>query len=126
VTRGYRGIWVKTFPGAPFWREAYHAIFRMHNHLGPKDKALQFQPFDVDVDPWAGQELAECPEYVRMIKPYISDSFLATYSFYGTIDQEMQNDVIALLVLPCAQHNEIEDTRRNPKESYFLGVAYTA
>ena len=44
-------IWGKNFPGAPFWREAYHTIFWMHNHLGPKDKAFEFQPFGVDVDP---------------------------------------------------------------------------
>ena len=44
-------IWETDFPGAPFWREAYHALFWMHNHLGPKDKTFHFQPFGVDVDP---------------------------------------------------------------------------
>ena len=44
-------VWEKDFPGAPFWREAYHAIFWMHNHLGSGDKSFQFEPFGVDVDP---------------------------------------------------------------------------
>ena len=41
----------KEFSGASFWREAYHAIFWMHNYLGPRDKAFEFQPFGVDIDP---------------------------------------------------------------------------
>ena len=41
----------KEFSGASFWREAYHAIFWMHNYLGPRDKAFEFQSFGVDIDP---------------------------------------------------------------------------
>jgi len=44
-------IWWKEFPGAPFWREAYHAIFWMHTHLGRKEKEFLFHPFGPDIDP---------------------------------------------------------------------------
>ena len=46
-----QATWSKTFAGVPFWREAYHALFWMHNFLGDRDKRFQFQPFGVDVDP---------------------------------------------------------------------------
>ena len=45
------GIWTQEFAGVPFWREAYHALFWMHNFLGDQDKHFQFQPFGVDIDP---------------------------------------------------------------------------
>ena len=44
-------LWGKAFAGVPFWREAYHALFWMHNFLGGPDKRFQFQPFGVDIDP---------------------------------------------------------------------------
>jgi hypothetical protein len=44
-------IWNKEYAGVPFWREAYHGLFWMHNFLGPKGKAFSFQPFGVDIDP---------------------------------------------------------------------------
>jgi hypothetical protein len=43
--------WNKEFTGVSFWREAYHALFWMHNFLGPKDKAFHFHPFGKDIDP---------------------------------------------------------------------------
>ena len=43
--------WTVEFAGVPFWREAYHALFWMHNFLGVQDKRFQFQPFGVDIDP---------------------------------------------------------------------------
>ena len=46
-------LWTKEYAGVPFWREAYHALFWMHNFVGPKDKVFQFHPFGVDIDPWA-------------------------------------------------------------------------
>jgi hypothetical protein len=45
------GIWNVEFAGVPFWREAYHALFWMHNFLGLKDKTFHFHPFGVDIDP---------------------------------------------------------------------------
>jgi hypothetical protein len=45
-------LWTKVYAGVPFWREAYHALFWMHNFLGPKDKRFNRQPFGVDIDPW--------------------------------------------------------------------------
>ena len=45
------GAWTQTFAGVPFWREAYHALFWMHNFLGGPDKRFQFQPFGKDIDP---------------------------------------------------------------------------
>ena len=44
-------VWEKDFPGAPFWREAYHTIFWMHNYLGRKEKEFKFHPFGPDIDP---------------------------------------------------------------------------
>ncbi len=46
--------WSKPFPGEAFltfWREAYHAIFWIHNFLGPKEKAFEMHPFGKDIDP---------------------------------------------------------------------------
>jgi hypothetical protein len=43
--------WTQEFAAVPFWREAYHALFWMHNFLGNRDKRFQFQPFGVDIDP---------------------------------------------------------------------------
>jgi hypothetical protein len=55
LTRTIQGCpaetWTQAFAGVPFWREAYHALFWMHNFLGDRDKRFQFQPFGVDVDP---------------------------------------------------------------------------
>ena len=45
------GVWGKDFAGVPFWREAYHALFWMHNFVGLKDKTFRFHPFGVDIDP---------------------------------------------------------------------------
>lgn len=47
-------VWGKAFPGETcltFWREAYHALFWIHNFLGPRDKTFQMKPFDRDIDP---------------------------------------------------------------------------
>ena len=76
-------IWEKDFPGAPFWREAYHAIFWMHNHLGPRDKTFQFQPFGVDVDPRLFTPtnntctLGEVRGYAAQTRTYIDEVFNA-------------------------------------------------
>lgn len=47
-------IWKKAFAGADFltfWREAYHALFWLHNFLGGKEKTFAMQPFGEDIDP---------------------------------------------------------------------------
>jgi hypothetical protein len=44
-------VWRKEFAGAPFWREAYHVLFWVHNFLGPREKSFSKQPFGVDIDP---------------------------------------------------------------------------
>ena len=44
-------IWNTEFAGVPFWREAYHALFWVHNFVGSKDKRFHFHPFGVDIDP---------------------------------------------------------------------------
>jgi hypothetical protein len=44
-------LWSNEFAGVPFWREAYHALFWMHNFVGGKGKSFSFEPFGVDVDP---------------------------------------------------------------------------
>jgi hypothetical protein len=45
-------LWIKEYGGTAFWREAYHALFWMHNFLGLRDKRFAPQPFGVDIDPW--------------------------------------------------------------------------
>jgi hypothetical protein len=64
-----------------FWREAYHAIFWVHNFLGHKDKAFSFQPFGKDIDPRLFTppnntcERAEALQYVAQAKTYIDEVF---------------------------------------------------
>jgi hypothetical protein len=76
-------IWTKEYAGVPFWREAYHALFWMHNFLGGPETRFQFQPFGVDVDPrlftppnnTCGQ--AEGLEYAAQAVAYIDEVFEA-------------------------------------------------
>jgi hypothetical protein len=73
--------WSAEFAGAPFWREAYHALFWMHNFLGPKDKTFHFHPFGVDIDPRLFAppnntcERAEALEYAAQTETYINEVF---------------------------------------------------
>jgi hypothetical protein len=74
-------LWITEYAGVPFWREAYHALFWMHNYLGLRDKRFSPQPFGVDIDPWvvrpANQtcERAEALNYAAQIRAYIEDVF---------------------------------------------------
>jgi hypothetical protein len=75
------GIWTKAFAGVPFWREAYHALFWMHNFLGDQDKRFQFQPFGVDIDPRLFTppnntcEQAEALAYAKQTTTYVDEVF---------------------------------------------------
>ena len=44
-------VWTREFGGIPFWREAYHCIFWMHNFAGGVHKQLEKMPFGLDIDP---------------------------------------------------------------------------
>lgn len=74
-------IWDKAFAGVPFWREAYHALFWIHNFLGTKDKAFQFQPFGKYIDPRLFTppnntcERVEALQYAAQTKAYIDQVF---------------------------------------------------
>ena len=74
-------VWSRAFAGVPFWREAYHALFWMHNFVGPKDKAFHFHPFGKDIDPWVIKpsrdtcERAEALEYAAQTGAYIDEVF---------------------------------------------------
>lgn len=74
-------IWTKDCAGVPFWREAYHALFWMHNFLGAQDKRFQFQPFGQDIDPRLfappnnGCEQAEALGYAAQTAAYIDQVF---------------------------------------------------
>ena len=86
-------IWDKEFAGVSFWREAYHALFWMHNFLGLKDKAFHFHPFGKDIDPrlftppnnTCGR--AEALGYVAQTEAYINEVFDAL-----TLDALSEND----------------------------------
>ena len=74
-------FWTREYAGVAFWREAYHALFWMHNFLGPKDKAFHPHPFGVDIDPrlftppnnTCGR--AEALEYAARNEAYIDQVF---------------------------------------------------
>ena len=74
-------LWSKEFAGVHFWREAYHALFWMHNFLGTKDKRFSFQPFGVDIDPWQvippnnTCDRAEALQYGALTRAYIDEVF---------------------------------------------------
>ena len=74
-------MWNKEYADVAFWREAYHALFWMHNFLGPRDKAFSFQPFGVDVDPRLFTppnntcEHAEALRYAAQTAAYIDEVF---------------------------------------------------
>jgi hypothetical protein len=81
-------LWTKEYAGVPFWRESYHALFWMHNFVGPKDKAFHFHPFGVDIDPRMFTppnntcEQEEAIEYAAQTGAYIDEVFDAM-----TLDQ---------------------------------------
>ncbi len=74
-------VWNEEYAGVSFWREAYHALFWMHNFLGPRDKAFSFQPFGADVDPRLFTppnntcERAEALRYAAQTAAYIDEVF---------------------------------------------------
>jgi hypothetical protein len=74
-------IWNETFAGVPFWREAYHALFWIHNFVGCSDKRFQFQPFGKDIDPRLFTvpnnrcERAEALQYAAQTRAYIDEAF---------------------------------------------------
>ena len=77
-------IWEKKFKGADFltfWREAYHALFWLHNFLGGKDKTFAMQPFGEDIDPRTFTppnntcERAAALEYAAQTQAYIDEVF---------------------------------------------------
>lgn len=52
VTNCPDGFWDKTCgDNSPFWKEAYHCIFWIHNFLGDGKKRFERKPFGKDVDP---------------------------------------------------------------------------
>jgi len=73
--------WNTEFAGVPFWREAYHALFWMHNFLGGPDKRFHFQPFGKDIDPRLFTppnntcERAEALGYAEQTAAYIDKVF---------------------------------------------------
>jgi hypothetical protein len=74
-------IWNREYAGVPFWREAYHALFWMHNFVGPKNKAFHFHPFGVDIDPRLFTppnntcQREEALEYAAQTGAYIDEVF---------------------------------------------------
>jgi hypothetical protein len=74
-------LWSKEYAGVPLWREAYHALFWMHNFLGAQDKRFQFQPFGVDIDPRLFTPpnntcaQAEALQYAAQTAAYINEVF---------------------------------------------------
>ena len=74
-------LWDKEYAAVPFWREAYHALFWMHNFIGPKDKTFHFHPFGVDIDPRLFTppnntcEQAQALEYAEQTRAYIDEVF---------------------------------------------------
>jgi hypothetical protein len=74
-------LWNKEYAGVAFWREAYHALFWMHNFLGRRDKAFQFQPFGVDIDPRLFTppnnvcDRAKALHYAAQTRAYIDEAF---------------------------------------------------
>lgn len=74
-------LWNKEYAGVPFWREAYHALFWMHNFLGSKDKRFTRQPFGVDIDPWVIRPArntcsrAGALQYAAQARAYIDEVF---------------------------------------------------
>ncbi|MCL5271304.1 MAG: DinB family protein [bacterium] len=76
-------LWLMPPTTAPYWRQAYHCIFWLHNFLGGKDKAFDFRPFGVDVDPRLfnvapkaiGQ--SDALEYGRQTRRWIGEVFEA-------------------------------------------------
>ena len=74
-------VWGKEFAGVPFWREAYHTLFWMHNFVGPKDKAFHFHPFGADIDPRLFTppnntcERVQALEYAAQTRTHIDEVF---------------------------------------------------
>ena len=74
-------VWNKECAGVPFWREAYHALFWVHNFLGPQEKTFSFQPFGVDIDPRLFTppnntcERAEALQYTAQTMAYVDEVF---------------------------------------------------
>ena len=74
-------LWNKEYAGVPFWREAYHALFWMHNFLGARDKRFTRQPFGVDIDPRLFTlpnntcERARALGYVARTRAYVDEVF---------------------------------------------------
>ena len=45
-------LWGRVFgDNSPFWKEAYHCVFWLHNFLGGPTKRFELKPFGVDIDP---------------------------------------------------------------------------
>jgi hypothetical protein len=76
-------LWAVEYGGVPFWREAYHALFWVHNFLGLRDKTFQFRPFDVDIDPRLFTPpnntctREEAIEYAAQTRAYLNKVFAA-------------------------------------------------
>ena len=92
-------LWSKEFAGVPIWREAYHALFWMHNFLGPKDKTFHFQPFGKDIDPRLFTPpnntcaRTEVLEYAAQTESYIDEIFDAlTLDELGGTDHYDETD----------------------------------
>lgn len=74
-------MWNKEYAGVAFWREAYHALFWMHNFLGLRDKRFHFQPFGRDIDPRLFTppnntcSRAEALDYAAQTRAYIDAVF---------------------------------------------------
>jgi len=92
-------LWAREYAGVSFWREAYHALFWMHNFLGLKDKAFQFHPFGVDIDPRLFTppnntcEQADALGYAAQTRAYIDEVFDAlTLDELGRTDHYDETD----------------------------------
>ena len=74
-------VWSGEFAGVPLWREAYHALFWMHNFMGPSDKTFRFRPFGKDIDPRLFTppnnvcERAEALKYAALTGAYMDEVF---------------------------------------------------
>jgi hypothetical protein len=74
-------IWDKEYAGVPFWREAYHALFWVHNFLGPKGKRFHPHPFGEDIDPRLFTppnntcERGEALQYAAQTRAYVDEVF---------------------------------------------------
>jgi hypothetical protein len=67
-------LWNHEYAGVAFWREAYHALFWMHNFLGPRDKRFAPQPWVIRPAKDSCSR-AEALQYAAQTRAYIDEVF---------------------------------------------------